>query len=57
MDRNHAGGPSLGGHAEQEGLKGYSDDDTPLRDGHVQEPDLPDEALDDAFADESDEEE
>ena len=55
MDRNNAGGPSLGGHAEQEGLKGYSDDDAPLMDGHVQEPDVPGEAVDEAFAEESDE--
>jgi len=37
-----AGKPSMGGHAEHEGTKGYAPDDTPLRDGHVQEPDVPD---------------
>jgi hypothetical protein len=35
-----AGKPSLGGPAENEGTKGYAPDDTPLRDGHVQEPDV-----------------
>lgn len=34
-----AGKPSMGGPAENQGTKGYAPDDTPLRDGHVPEPD------------------
>ena len=38
----HAGKPALGGPAENEGTKGYAPDDVPVRDGHNEEPDLPD---------------
>ncbi len=40
----HAGGHSLGGRAERSGTKGYAPDDTPLRDGHNEEPDTQDDA-------------
>ncbi|PWC06624.1 hypothetical protein [Mycetocola zhujimingii] len=38
----NAGGANFGGPKENEGTKGYSADDRPLRDGHNPEPDLPD---------------
>lgn len=43
----NAGKPSMGGRAEREGTKGYAPDDRPLRDGHVEEPDVVVVELDD----------
>jgi hypothetical protein len=39
-----AGKAAMGGPAEYQGTKGYAPDDAPLRDGHIEEPDLPDPA-------------
>jgi hypothetical protein len=45
-----AGSANFGGPKEREGTKGYSADDAPLRDGHIEEPDMPtpQEALDES---------
>ncbi|MFU8947871.1 hypothetical protein ACLRGF_14195 [Mycetocola zhadangensis] len=43
-----AGSANMGGPKEGEGTKGNSPDDSPLRDGHNPEPDVP--SAEDAFA-------